>query len=484
MANTLGSGENPVYIDDSDESTGLSHSTRGGIAGNIDFDGDEPVEKPIGEIPSQIRVRSKRSFNRPTTIRRSSAATPNTSTIIDLTLSDDESNDLNRHDTQQRSQAREGSSEVKAATTSRRRFHPVRPNIEPTAGTIPQSNLLAEQGKQSLALQPAPSSTQPKLLPRGTANAIGNPEGKSDASSSLQHNRPKYDHLQKVHLPPLGAAPGHLYLPDVGSGSKSSIPRVDIIDRNSPDSPIGGRADEREQTTLWRVEKNATLSSRRVNNTDKIGKPSPPPGRSERTHSSAGPRVSQLPLKPRAVKSAGSPPRRKAASGRPPYRLARNHAHPSKSPPGSNEDLLGEDLSRERRLDKRPSTNSNTDPSDHRRNLGSAAVTHEVLPKETLSFTDARHSNMGAQFSGPTAPGPSSSDSLLAEAAEGMSNVESAAKELILSPSEMLRIEAGSSAQPSSTGAKDRFLRGKFLAKCATMRAPPLGCDINGFRSL
>lgn len=445
------------------------------------------MEKPIDEIPSESRVRRRRKTGRnsdlnsaPRTTSRPLTATPNTSTIIDLTLSDDDKPDIGRRDAPRR---REDFSEGKAVTPSNFGLQPVVPNIESPAGTRSQLNSLAARGKQSVSVPTQPTShpAQSQPIPRRSANDVEDLEEMPNASPAFQHSQSTYDSQHKEHLPDtycresgtergvghksgLCVVSGPLNMAESDSGSGSIVARVDIINRASPDSPIGGRADEREQTTSRRAEAHATLT-RRVDNTNQIGKPRPPPGRPEGTHRGAVSRAIQLPFKPRAVKSAGtgSPLRRRPGSERPTHRLAKNHAHPSSSPPVSNKRLP-----RLHEVGKRPSASSNTNPSDHRRKIG--------LP-EQLNPTDVRPINMGAQISGPTASGPTVSESPPTEAPERMTEVEIPAKELLLSPSETLRVkETGPAAQISPAIAEDSDQRGKSRPQYVEMRAYLVQC--------
>jgi hypothetical protein len=150
MANTQGSGENPFVIDGTEPSTWFSNPTKGEIVGDVDLnDEDLPTEKSIYAIPAGSRTASHRKSQRerkstrrsPGSERRRSSGSmvgnstrllprrPSEIAVIDLTLSDDDGGEVERHYAPQRSEADDASDEAKAVLPSTEGLKSVVSNI-------------------------------------------------------------------------------------------------------------------------------------------------------------------------------------------------------------------------------------------------------------------------------------------------------------------------------------------------------------------
>jgi hypothetical protein len=215
MANTQGSGENPLVIDDTERSTWVSNPTKGGIVGYVDLDDeDKPTEKSIYEIPAGSRTASHRKNQRerkstrrsPGSERRQSSGSmvgnsprlpprrPCKSAVIDLTVSDDDGGEVERHYAPRRSEADDGSDEAKAVLPSAEGLKSVVSNIGPPTqrSSYPPIGGRADSGREQ--------TTPRRVEANAPVNNDGNESGKlSTIPQSLERTNKSGQH----DVPPL-----------------------------------------------------------------------------------------------------------------------------------------------------------------------------------------------------------------------------------------------------------------------------------------
>jgi hypothetical protein len=244
-------------------------------------------------------------------------------------------------------------------------------------------------------------------------NSIRSPSAKPNTYPELiaiDDDEPEVEHRAVSHgsVPSLAShyQPGRTdSLVPQGSGAN----QVTLSEQKPSPSPIGDRADtNREQTAARRVIADATSTPMRVEKTTQVGKFTTSPGLSDKAHKSGEADVPKVPLKPRAVKRATSPPRRKPDSEQSTRCESRNHADSPGPVPVSNRHTDGGLSSRALEAGKRLSEASEIVSRQQEEDITLTKQARNTLPRNVVSAPiGIGRIDMGGQVSVLTAATPS-----------------------------------------------------------------------------
>jgi hypothetical protein len=460
MANTKGSAENPLNVEDMPEPHAYIQ---------IDSD-DEVTELPVYAVPAASRARHKSKWNGTNSTlgsgsfsqqksdsteiypRHTSSTQTSLGTVV-LTLSDDDKPEVVRRLASRRTGTDNLSSGTKAATSSTGDKHPAVSRVqlpertktsEPSTRSIPPSRAILPSALEGCTVPQASSITTSATNRKEKTSPVVSLSVKSAAQGTTQsgavnaaydrfvHDTPQVEHPQERQeiSTPDARSPTNIRARDGAPIQGINATRVDMSVQKLPYSQIGGRADpECEQTTSGRVKMNATSTSDRVTTINETGEVTRLPGSIQSSGKLGGSHALKVLQKPRAVKSAASPPRRKH-SNRPILDSARNYAHSPSPVQVSSRSSCGVTPSDECRVDKGTSGKSRSNLDHQSADLRSFGVANR-LPSNALLrdrnsvLAGVEAINMGAQLSAsPAAPSPVLSSHEIPNTVHGTASME------------------------------------------------------------